>query len=340
VTAPALLALRPLGLGDFLTGIPAYRALARAFPDHHRIFAGPRYLHELVPLTRSFTTAIDVQPLQPLTPFPRLGIAVDLHGKGPESHRVLFAARPARFIGFSHADVPESHDGATWRADEHEISRWARMLCEAGVPCDAGDLEIDVPACDGVERFADAVVVHAGAASEARRWPLERFAAVVRAVRARGVRVVVSGGTQDVARARELVRLAGLSATDLAAGTTSLLSLATLVGRARGLICGDTGIAHLATATRTPSIVLFGPIAPSEWGPPPDRPRHRALWSGRHGSPHAAVVDRGLLDIGPDDVVAHLDAMLAWRANAAGSRSRGRRPSARARRSARQSGFH
>ena len=32
-----LLALRALGLGDLLTGLPALRALADAFPSHHRI---------------------------------------------------------------------------------------------------------------------------------------------------------------------------------------------------------------------------------------------------------------------------------------------------------------
>jgi len=39
------------------------------------------------------------------------------------------------------------------------------------------------------------------------------------------------------------------------------------------------GLAHLATAYARPSVVLFGPVPPAEWGPP-QHPRHQALWAG------------------------------------------------------------
>jgi ADP-heptose:LPS heptosyltransferase len=41
---------------------------------------------------------------------------------------------------------------------------------------------------------------------------------------------------------------------------------------------GDTGIAHLATGYRTPSVLLFGPTPPAWWGPLLDRHLHRVLW--------------------------------------------------------------
>jgi ADP-heptose:LPS heptosyltransferase len=49
------------------------------------------------------------------------------------------------------------------------------------------------------------------------------------------------------------------------------------------VLCADTGVAHLATAFGTPSVVLFGPTPPARWGPPPERTRHRVLWSGGRG---------------------------------------------------------
>lgn len=82
--------------------------------------------------------------------------------------------------------------------------------------------------------------------------------------------------------------------------------LAALVAAAGRVVCADTGVAHLATALRRPSVVLFGPVAPALWGPPPDRPRHVALWAGRSGDPHAMRVDAGLLEIGVADVLAAL----------------------------------
>jgi ADP-heptose:LPS heptosyltransferase len=60
---------------------------------------------------------------------------------------------------------------------------------------------------------------------------------------------------------------------------------------------------------RTPSVVLFGPTPPAEWGPPASRPWHRALWAGRRGDPHAAEPDPGLLELGPDAVQAALDGL-------------------------------
>jgi hypothetical protein len=45
------------------------------------------------------------------------------------------------------------------------------------------------------------------------------------------------------------------------------------------------------------------------WGPPPERARHRVLWAGRAGDPHADTLDPGLALIGVDDVVRALDAI-------------------------------
>jgi ADP-heptose:LPS heptosyltransferase len=73
------------------------------------------------------------------------------------------------------------------------------------------------------------------------------------------------------------------------------------------VVCGDTGVAHLATAYRVPSVVLFGPTPPQEWGPPPDRPWHTVLWAGGRGDPHAAEPDPGLLAIEVADVLAALN---------------------------------
>ena len=45
------------------------------------------------------------------------------------------------------------------------------------------------------------------------------------------------------------------------AGRTDLAELIELVSRARLVVCGDTGVAHLATAFCVPSVVLFGRLA-------------------------------------------------------------------------------
>jgi ADP-heptose:LPS heptosyltransferase len=80
------------------------------------------------------------------------------------------------------------------------------------------------------------------------------------------------------------------------------------VGAAARVVCGDTGVAHLATALGTPSVVLFGPTPPALWGPPSDRPWHRVLWAGVAGPAHGPRPDPGLLRISVGDV---LDALAS-----------------------------
>lgn len=66
-------------------------------------------------------------------------------------------------------------------------------------------------------------------------------------------------------------------------------------------------MAHLATALGTPSVVLFGPVSPVEWGPPPERRWHRVLWKRSTGDPHAGEPDPGLLKITVVEVLRALE---------------------------------
>jgi ADP-heptose:LPS heptosyltransferase len=244
-------------------------------------------------------------------------VAIDLHGRGPASHRVLLASEPRRLVAFANPEIPESAGGAPWRAEEHEVARWCRMLAHAGIAADPNDLALLRPAPPSDATLRGVAIVHPGAASGARRWPPERFVAVARAARERGDDVVVTGGTNEIALARGIAAAAGLAADRVLAGRTSLAELAAIVAAARLVVCGDTGIAHLATAFGTPSIVLFGPIAPAAWGPPAGRSQHVALWAGAHGDPHGAVLDAGLARIAVAEVLAAMDMLARETAGAA-----------------------
>lgn len=302
---PLLLAYRALGLGDLLTGVPALRALARAFPGHRRVLCAPAALAPLVALIDAVDALSDTSPLaSPADALGRPAVGVNLHGRGPRSHRALAAVEPDRLIAF---DCPAAgHSGSRWSDDEHETARWCRLLDEAGIPADAGDLDLPGPATGSGPDVPGATVIHPGAARASRRWPVERWAQIAGRELARGRRVIVTGSADERRLGLEVAERAGLDASSVLAGRTDLGSLAAVVAAAGRVVCGDTGVGHLATAFGTPSLLLFGPTAPELWGPPADRPQHVVLWRGRHGDPHAGTPDPGLLAIGVEEVDAAL----------------------------------
>jgi ADP-heptose:LPS heptosyltransferase len=304
---PRAVALRAIGLGDLLAGVPALRALRRALPDHELVLAAPSALRPLVDLAGAVDRLLPTAELAAV-PWggPPPAVAVDLHGNGPASMRLLEALHPGRLVAFADPAGPQ------WRADEHERARWCRLVSETfGVPADPGDLLLarppSAPAVEG------AVVVHAGAASASRRWPAERFGEVARWAAERGERVVLTGSAAEADAAHAVAQAAGLPTDAVLAGRTDLRELAALVASARLVVAGDTGVAHVASAYRTPSVLLFGPVPPAQWGPPADGP-HTVLWHGTHrGDPHGAEVDPALLRIGVGEVVAAMEIRLARR---------------------------
>jgi ADP-heptose:LPS heptosyltransferase len=304
---PRLLALRALGLGDFLSGLPALGALTGAFPEYERLLAAPEVLRPLVELSGCGFSLVDAGPLQHLPArLDRPQVAVNLHGRGPQSHRLLLETKPGCLIGFSHPAVPESAGSPDWHWEEHETRRWCRLLSETGIAADPERLEIDASSLGIPDRLQAAVVLHPGASSRARQWPPERWATVARAQALAGRTVVITGDTAERRLAAGIAREASLGPEAVLAGQTSLLQLTALVSAATLVVCGDTGIAHLATALGTPSVVLFGPTSPARWGPPAGR-CHRVLWKGTTGDPHAAEPDTGLLRIGFGEVLEAID---------------------------------
>lgn len=316
MSRPVALVLRALGLGDLLAGVPALRAVRRALPDHHLVLATDPALRSLVDLIGGIDELLPATGLAPLpVPAGSVDVAIDLHGKGPLSQPVLMALSPRRLVAFECAEIGVS--GPRWRPDEHEAARWCRMVTESfGVAADSGDLLLPAPALPPLR--VGATVLHPGAAFEARRWPVDRYAAVAAALLDRRHDVVVTGSAAERGIGVPLAARAGLPPGAVLAGRTTVGELAALVAAARLVVCGDTGTAHLASAFAVPSVVLFGPVSPSEWGPPRGGPHH-ALWHGTERTdPWGDTPDAALLEITPSEVLQAVDALESRVATATG----------------------
>ncbi len=307
-----ILVLRALGVGDLATAVPVLRGLRAGLPDRELVLAAPAWLAPLADLVGAVDRVLPTDGLGRLAwPGPPPEVAVNLHGRGPQSHRMLAATRPRRLLAYRNAEA-QHLDGPAWDDDEHEVRRWCRLLHGYGLPAEPDDLALRRPPATGVP--VGATVLHPGSKITAKRWPAACFAALARALAGRGHRVVVTGSADERELADRVAAAAGLPPEAVLAGRTGLAELAALVADARLVVSGDTGVAHLATGYGIASVVLFGPVPPAHWGPPPDRPRHRVLGV----TPHAGIErDRDassgvgthptLAAVGVDEVLAAVD---------------------------------
>jgi ADP-heptose:LPS heptosyltransferase len=257
------------------------------------------WLSPLVELADCVNTVLPTHGLAPLPDRARRPDAVvNLHGAGPQSNALLDALQPVLRIGHS----GHGWSGPEWVADQHERHRWCRMLDAHGISTDPEDFLLPRPGI--LSEAPGAVVVHPGAAYGSKRWPVKRFAAVGRALLTDGHDVVITGSAGERNLAMQLAELIGLPRDYVLAGRTGLLALAVLVADATLVVSGDTGIAHLAYAMRTPSVTVFGPAPARHWGPPETGP-HRALSldSARVGEQFAAHPDPALLGVNVSDVL-------------------------------------
>jgi heptosyltransferase-1 len=150
-------------------------------------------------------------------------------------------------------------------------------------------------------------LINPGAGWGAKRWPLERYADVARALLNRGFRVLVNAGPGEVSFADTIFQKTGGGATPLLASVDQLIAV---TRRVSVVIAGDTGPLHLACALGRPVVGIYGPTDPSRNGPygarfkvlrSPDSRRDHT----RHEAPEA-----GLLTITPEDVLRAVDELL------------------------------
>jgi ADP-heptose:LPS heptosyltransferase len=145
-----------------------------------------------------------------------------------------------------------------------EIERNLGHLRELGVNSptvsfEFGPLEEDE--LSRIERIAGQsepfVAICPGGKQVGHRWPLERFITVARYLKhERGLNVLTVGSTGERELCDELLKAVG-GGINLA-GELSLRGTTELLARARFLLTNDTGPMHLAAASGTPVVAIYG----------------------------------------------------------------------------------
>lgn len=296
---------RGLYLGDLVAATGALGALRRGYPEAEIT---------LVTLPWAVALAPHLPHVDRLLPYPgapgldggdneedleqfltriraeRFDLAVNMHGRGPTSTRLVvrFGARlTAGFTGLG-IEAPALDAEVPWEAELHESRKLLLLAKKVGglLAGASGGAEPELRVRTEDDRRAWALLpagnrkplalIHPGASVPEKRWPGEAFGRVATGLLRRGYAVAVTGSSGEKELTRQVAGLAP-KALDLG-GRTDLSTLIALVARADVVVSNDTGPAHLAYASRTPSVTLFGPSTDVErWGPL-NRGRHVVLF--------------------------------------------------------------
>lgn len=181
--------------------------------------------------------------------------------------------------------IPDAGFGAS-----HQAQYWLDLVALLGADASPRPAQVNRAAFTGLPQHDQpTVIIHAGSGgySLARRWEPAKFAAVADGLHEQhGMRVVLVGGPNDDGAAVQAAMQH--PAVDLS-GKTTLAQLADVIGNADLFIGADSGVMHVAAATGTPVIAIFGPSNAQAWGPWTPESPSVVLRSGVECSPCSYV---------------------------------------------------
>lgn len=287
-TPPArVLIIKPSAIGDVVHALPVLDLLRRRWPAARYswlvtpacagILDGHPMLHEVIRFERKRYGRAWRSPRALAALF---RFAQGLHGRGFDltidlqglfrSGWLAAATRAPVRVGL--ADARElapafyTHAVPVGDRERHAVERY---LCVAeALGCGRGPVRFPF-ATDDADRAHVAAMVPPryavllpGTNWQTKRWPVEKFAALVAPLGERfGLAVVAAGAPHEASLCGQVGGVVNL------AGRTTLRQLVALIERAKLVVANDSGPMHIAAALGRPLVTPFGPTNPLRTGP-------------------------------------------------------------------------
>lgn len=288
-----ILMIRPSALGDVCRTVPCLVSLRRRYPEAtidwlvNAHFAPAVSAHPalsgIVPFDRSAMGTGGIvrrtgwfRAMMADLRAKRYDLVIDLQGLA-RSGLFAWGTGAARRVGFANArelgwlGVTERH-----RVDAgmHTVDRMLRLLDLAGVP-PVLDMRLyvapawreEVPDVLRDRRYA---VIAPTSRWEGKRWPIERFAALVPRVLDCGYdAVAVVGSRSERAQCGPVLELSAREPSRVVdlLGATSVGGLMAVIEGSSLIVANDSGALHMAVGFDKPLVALFGPTRVGLVGP-------------------------------------------------------------------------
>jgi ADP-heptose:LPS heptosyltransferase len=99
-----------------------------------------------------------------------------------------------------------------------------------------------------------------------KQWPLTHFAEIIEKLEKSGYHCLLYGSPDEVDQERSLLQLLE-NPIDSVVGQLKFLDLVQSLSKCALVLGNDTGTLHVAAASGTPTLALFGPTEPLKWTP-------------------------------------------------------------------------
>jgi len=279
-------------IGDSVMTVPALRALRQVFPDskiflHTRswaegIFRDADFIDGLITYDTPATSLQEVVTQSRTIRAQSFDLAVVFPNSFASALTMRFARVPRRF-GYSKEArgliLTDPIDVPPWKAERHEVYYYLWLVEEVErIMLGTSNISFTKPSIDlnvseyrrreareflekrGFDFSRPVIAIGPGSTnSRAKRWPAERFTRLIDML---GIEtranVMLLGGPDDREVADLIMRAASYKPLDLI-GKTSLGDAAAILSVSDLMISNDMGLAHLAPAVGTRTIVIFGP---------------------------------------------------------------------------------
>src|SRR5919106_1794873 len=212
----------------------------------------------------------------------RYDVVYNLHG-GTTATFLTRATGARHRVGFKayqyatlHTEVAPSALLLWGQQKIHSVEQQLALLGWTGVPVTdrpRTSLGVDAPGAGAINRRLAAAgledrkiaLIHPAAAFATKQWPVGNFARVGDFLAERGFAPVALVAPPESAVLENLLK--ELSVPILSFNDLSLPEVTALAARSQLFVGNDSGIAHIAAAVGTPSVVIFGSSDIAHWRP-------------------------------------------------------------------------
>ena len=208
-------------------------------------------------------------------------VVYNLHG-GTTATFLTRATGARHRVGFKSYQYGQLHNHQApsplliWEQQKtHSVEQQLALLGWTGVPVTdrpRTSLGISPKAAETVDRLLNQAglseqniaLIHPAAAFATKQWAAQNFARVVEFLAKRGFTSVAIAAPNEQAL---LEQLRSESSVDVVTFALSLPEVTALAARSQLFVGNDSGIAHIAAAVGTPSVVVFGSSNIAHWRP-------------------------------------------------------------------------